>query len=144
MAQQINRSAIVPLGGYASGFDFTLGETFSTTMINGNSMLTLGMQQMDKTLTTTISEIGAGKKIDCTVFPNPTSGKFSLKINSTSYENLIVKLYDAFGKLVLTETRTIGQGSFETVIDPGVMPSGIYLISLSTANSLCTLKLLVN
>lgn len=70
------------------------------------------------------------------VFPNPSEGQFSLRFENAVSAN--IKVYDAVGKLVLTETVS---GNPADVYVPS---SGVYLLRVETNGELFTEKLIRN
>jgi hypothetical protein len=63
-----------------------------------------------------------------TVYPNPNDGRFSIRINSSLYNYLGMKVYTANGQLVTT--RLFGGLVFGRIIpvDLSQLPSGIYML----------------
>lgn len=60
------------------------------------------------------------------VYPNPNNGRFSIRLNTTLYSRIGVKVFAADGKLVKAQTFTgVGYGSVMPV-DISQMPSGTY------------------
>jgi len=62
------------------------------------------------------------------VFPNPSSGQFNLKMNSTLYSDLIIKVYTTSGNLVRTEA--LSGLTFGRVVPFNFshLPGGTYMI----------------
>ena len=58
------------------------------------------------------------------IYPNPTTGKFSIETNNTKTQT--VQVFDAMGKLVLTQLLT-GTGN----IDASRLSDGVYIISVT-------------
>jgi len=64
------------------------------------------------------------------LFPNPANTKLTLPLKGQ------VKFYDAFGKLVLSET-------FENTIDVSLLPNGLYFIEIQTDSFKSSQKLII-
>ncbi len=143
-SQQIVRTAMVCSGGYSNLLDYTIGETFTTTMINGDYMLTLGMQQMDHLLIGTINEEISHDALSAIVYPNPTSGEFILKINSKKKSATTIKMYNSLGKQVFVKNTIVDMGTSEITINPGMLSSGIYFLSIISGNKYSQLRMQVN
>jgi hypothetical protein len=71
------------------------------------------------------------------VFPNPTTGLIT--INSLS-SNLLIKVYDAKGSLLLTESTS----SISTEIDLNEFENGIYFMHISTNDTTFVQKIMLN
>lgn len=79
------------------------------------------------------SEINAGIKEQSqneviTIYPNPTSGVFSIKSNYSEKQTL--QIFDMSGRMVLKQTIF---GITETAIDASDLTQGVYIISLASA-----------
>lgn len=70
------------------------------------------------------------------VFPNPSEGSFSLRLPSN--RSAAVQIFDAVGKLVLSETVQ------SQVVDIDLPTSGAYLLRVQTTNGIFTEKLIRN
>ncbi|MBL7886475.1 MAG: T9SS-dependent M36 family metallopeptidase [Flavobacterium sp.] len=76
-----------------------------------------------------------------TVFPNPTSNDFTIKVNNYS-GFLEIQLYDLNGRLIMK--NTIDSFSTEEQISAKNLSSGVYLLKLNGENISSTKKLIVN
>lgn len=76
-----------------------------------------------------------------TVFPNPTSNDFTIKINNFS-GSLEIQLYDLNGRLILK--KSIDSFSEEEQISVKDLSSGVYLLKLNGEKISATKKLIVN
>lgn len=66
-----------------------------------------------------------------TVFPNPNTGTFKIRLNSDLYSHLNVRIYNAMGQIVKTQVNTgLTYGSLVS-IDLGTLPGGAYHLFLS-------------
>lgn len=133
--QSIERSVIGSLGGYSSSgnvsLSFTVGETVVSTVSSGSVILTQGFQQ-PTTASTGVKQVSHFGNL--TVFPNPSSGLFQIKLeNSLGNNNDLLKaeVYDGAGKLVLSNQIQINQQNGS--IDLSHLPSGIYHLGLSNS-----------
>lgn len=66
------------------------------------------------------------------VYPNPTSGVFELKINSDKYRNAEIKVTDATGRVVYSQ-QAANTFSGTLSIDLTAFPKGLYLVQLRNA-----------
>lgn len=60
-----------------------------------------------------------------TLFPNPTAGRFTVRMGSA--ENCSVEVYNSFGMMIIRETIVAG----ETVIDLSESANGIYIVVIA-------------
>ncbi len=66
-----------------------------------------------------------------TVFPNPSSGQFKIRLNSDLYSKLNIRIYNAMGQQVLTQVNSgLTYGSLVDV-NMGTLPGGTYHLFLS-------------
>jgi hypothetical protein len=80
----------------------------------------------------TLSAITAANSFDVTVYPNPYTGQFHLKVLSSSTENINVKIYDITGKL-LEEGREMPYGT-DVILGSGYA-SGVYLVETNQGDN---------
>lgn len=67
------------------------------------------------------------------VYPNPTSGKFQLRVQQSTARTARVVLRDATGRVVLEQTKPLkGQ---EVSMDASALRAGLYLVQIETAES---------
>jgi hypothetical protein len=122
-AQGMERSVIASTGenlsrlGYS--LDFTVGEPVSGTLINGEE-LTQGFQQEWLVVTAVVDP--KSDLLEVSVYPNPTIGKVSIE----TAEQLEVRLFDALGNALQTET--LGPGKNE--MNMSQFPVGFYILVL--------------
>jgi hypothetical protein len=76
---------------------FTITYTYSDL----NTCPATASQTVDVSTCTGIKEASNGNSF--VIFPNPTSGNFYIDFKSNTIDNASVEVYDAIGKLVLTE-----------------------------------------
>ncbi|WP_167852062.1 phospholipase D-like domain-containing protein [Hymenobacter elongatus] len=68
------------------------------------------------------------------VYPNPTSGKFKLRIEASKARTAAITLRDATGRVVLSQTQPIGAGE-EVSVDASSLKSGLYMVQIVTPES---------
>ncbi|UOQ77540.1 phospholipase D-like domain-containing protein [Hymenobacter sp. 5516J-16] len=67
------------------------------------------------------------------VYPNPTSGKFQLRVQASAARTARVVLRDATGRVVLDQIKPLnGQ---EVSVDASALRAGLYLVQIETAES---------
>lgn len=66
------------------------------------------------------------------VYPNPTQGVFTIKFTSSTATNIILEIYDANSKIVLTEIWKNSDGTIEKPVNLENLAPGTYYIVLKT------------
>ena len=72
------------------------------------------------------------------IFPNPTSGNFTIDFKTNSIENTSFEIYDAIGKLILKETVTKNISN----ISLGQFAKGIYSVRIKNNNSYTVIRVI--
>lgn len=112
------QEALPATGGNASGsggsVSYSIGLVFYTANTDGNGSVAQGVQQpYEVTVATGFNDI-KWMKLECSVYPNPTTNYLTLKIDASakvSIQSLSYQLYDMnaklirFGKLESSETQ---------------------------------------
>ena len=78
------------------------------------------------------------------VYPNPTSGVFTLNINDEAATEFVVNIYNVTGALVSSTTFALNGGVLNETIDLSSYVNGIYMIRISTGNNVITKKIIKN
>lgn len=73
------------------------------------------------------------------IFPNPNSGVFTIKLKYDNFENSTLEIFDILGKKLFTQTLTNEQ----TIINTNNIAKGIYIIKLNIDNQTITSKIIV-
>ncbi len=110
---------------------YTIGEaiTPTATTLSGTLEVTMGFQQPIQAL----DVVGLPEVIDVgyEVFPNPTSGLISLKLNSERPVTLLVELLDARGRSTAVPTQRLGfVGTNESTLNLSTLADGLYLLQI--------------
>lgn len=69
------------------------------------------------------------------VRPNPTYDEVELTVNAQQETDLVISVYDALGKQMLTDTRQISSGIANINMDVRNLGTGIYYIEAKAANT---------
>ncbi|HLF64251.1 MAG TPA: T9SS type A sorting domain-containing protein [Saprospiraceae bacterium] len=133
-AQELNPFVVSSSGGFysnASGMlSFTIGEmTAVETYTSSAAILTQGFQQTFD-FGTYITE-HPNPHFAFGIYPNPSDGYFSLLTDSEANENVVVRISDVLGRVIL---RTEFDQQSNVHIQPFNLSDktpGVYLISLS-------------
>lgn len=64
------------------------------------------------------------------LFPNPTSGIFTINLSAKEFSNADLKVMDAMGKEVFNQTVNVN-GTYSTRVDLSSQPQGVYFVVVS-------------
>ena len=108
----------------------TIGELAAvTTLTGGVNILTQGFQQ-PWDFNTSIPEItDNGLAFD--VYPNPSSGIFTLALNTEKDSKVTVKIYDVLGKTIYFESISHSSGYASHEINLKSMAEGVYFLEMT-------------
>lgn len=73
------------------------------------------------------------------IFPNPTTGKFTIKLNHTTPKNINIKVFDTLGKSVY-QTSLIQKNN---TIDLSFLATGVYNLILENGQNSTTKKIVI-
>ena len=123
------QSGFVNAGGDMSNtfgsVNYSIGQLFTTEIINASGAMCEGVQQVNKNRVATIKEI---ESPDFSFFPNPTNGKITLKNTSSLTENnFYILVTDILGKKLHSQKMNQNETSLN-LNELGA--NGIYLISV--------------
>jgi minor extracellular serine protease Vpr len=82
----------------------------------------------------------SGNKLDCVLFPNPSSGKFTLDYTTKQAETVNVEVLNITGAQVLSTQWKVNSGTNLKDIDLGDMPKGNYLVKVSAKDGAVVIK----
>lgn len=97
-------------------------------------------QPFDVILTSVDEDIVAGRSTDFRVFPNPTSGVFTIEGGEVSAGNVTIELYNVVGDRVLSLNEISVGGRFTSSVSMGELASGMYNVVVSTGTNRWTLR----
>jgi hypothetical protein len=112
----------------------TIGELAAvTTLTGGSNILTQGFQQ-PWDFTTAIPEVH-NNGLAFFVFPNPSSGNFTLALNTNSDYKISMLIYDVLGKTVYKRNVSHLSGYASYDINLEKMAEGVYLLKVRTEDT---------
>ena len=77
------------------------------------------------------------------LFPNPTSGRFTLSVEDVKATSAAIQVFDLNGKLMYSQPEAIlSSGNYE--MDLSGAASGVYMVRIMIADNLVTKRLVVN
>jgi len=146
-AQTLSPCVVSSAGGYytsaSASLSFTVAEmTMVQTFTSTGNILTQGFQQPeDLSVGIPQSEISLN---DYLIYPNPTSGTFTLEFNSASENPVTIKLFNLVGQEILTNNFSASSGINKISLDISNLSQGIYMLEINTgtdnANTTPTIK----
>lgn len=76
------------------------------------------------------------------IYPNPNNGEFSIQVNSSSSNNILVEVYDLRGRLILNKSYN-NSGNLNEKLNLGNVQSGIYLVNVNDGSRKSTKKIVI-
>ena len=86
-----------------------------------------------------VNEFTAG---EFSIFPNPNKGEFTIKLNSSSNQDINVDIFDIRGRKIFNEAYT-NNSDFNQIVRLNSIQSGIYLVKVSDGNKEITKKIVI-
>jgi len=78
------------------------------------------------------------EKMNLIVYPNPSTGKFILKLESANQESRQLNLVDMLGKTVYSQSI----GAVDNyALDLSILPAGMYILNVSGASGTANVKI---
>ena len=71
---------------------------------------------------------------EITVYPNPTTGKFTTEIYSIADQSSILRFVKPNGQLLKTNTIFLNQGLNKVSLDVSDLTNGVFLLSIEMEN----------
>ena len=146
-AQQIHAS-VNAAGGNASGsggsVSYSVGQVFYTTASGTSASVSEGIQQPFEISIFTGLKDNAAIDLVYAVYPNPTSGKLTLKLNVSSIsdiKSMSFQLFDVNGKLIRSDLLKDKETGIEM---SDLTPSSYYLRIIANKKIIKTFKIIKN
>ncbi len=86
---------------------------------------------------------GIDNNLSFSLYPNPTDGKFILKVEGTISEKYSLEIVNMQSQLLLEKEIDISSTKYSESIDLSTWPKGIYLVRLKSKNYFSTRKLII-
>jgi hypothetical protein len=149
-----NGSIDVTVAGGTTGYSFSWtgpnGFTASTQSISGivGGTYTLTVTDANGCTATQTFDVVTGIEellsgLALAVFPNPTSGAFTLALDGLTGEVLAWELRDLAGRLVDAEVLGARTGEVRIAFDVAEAASGVYLLNVQSGSTRSTVRVLV-
>lgn len=141
---------ITPGAGTITGADLTGTVTWNSTYkgsaavtVQGKNTCGTGVSSVEKMVTVTstlgVSEL-SGTEIE--IFPNPTTGKFTLSLRGNN--NLVnISVFNALGAVVFTENNIRIADKVKKTLDLSGMPGGVYSIKVEGDSGIIIRKVVI-
>jgi hypothetical protein len=113
--------------------------TYTVTDINGCSNATSQTIQVNNCIG--ITEVTMLEGV--TVYPNPTSGSFTIAIANANFNEITVNITDIQGKVVFSETDNNVSADYNKQINLESLAKGIYYIKMTTGTDMKISKLII-
>lgn len=80
--------------------------------------------------------------VSLNVFPSPTTGLFTVELNSAIAQGARLDVKNSLGQVIMSDVTSSASG-YKKVIDLSDQPKGVYLVSISANNGVVTEKIIV-
>jgi len=101
--------------------------------VNSNFILTHGFQQPEEFFVSVPEK--TAQKDKAIIYPNPTSGKFSIKYSAVKSCETVFQLYNLVGQIVYTKSISQIKGQNNIQLDISKFSKGMYFLELKEANT---------
>jgi hypothetical protein len=125
--------------GTGGSVSYSVGQIVYTTNNGTNGIVSQGVQQPYEISIVTSVKVTRGESFECVVFPNPTTAKVKLVVNSNHYGNLRFQLYDFNGFRL--QDKKIENAETEILMD-NYLPSTYLLEVINGNNQIITFKII--
>jgi len=128
-AQSLTPIVVASSGGYftsgSGSISSTIAEmTMVQTFESAGIFITQGFQQPAESYMSVEEEIAG----HFGVYPNPTSGKFTVTVDAAENGYVEIKLYSLHGKVVLAQRISAAAGNHQFVVDISGLDAGVYML----------------
>ena len=87
-----------------------------------------------------IDELGLHEMVD--VYPNPSTGEFTVVLAGMQNEDILIEVCDLNGKVITREQRTHASGDVTVAMKVNAEP-GVYMVNISTGNKKTSERLVI-
>jgi hypothetical protein len=137
----LGQQAVVPAGGEASGeggtVSWSVGQVACHEWTSSMGQTTEGVQQPYEILLNDVPELENDSI--CLVYPNPTTGKVTVRFYDNSHKDGSYCLYDPEGVLL---RKSVNDGNEFSISFDNLQPSVYYLVILENSRPVKTCKII--
>jgi len=117
--------------------------TEARIMVEANGNIFLAVNSTNFTIQESTASLNNESLEGFRLFPNPSSGNFTLQFNAVSSDLVELKVYDLSGRSVYAKKYTHVSDVFQEEVSLGNIAKGIYLLRVVNGGKLTTRKLVV-
>lgn len=77
------------------------------------------------------------------LFPNPTTGTFSLEVRNAEAKNAVMTVSNIQGQVVYTENLNFASGSLTKNVNLGNIANGLYIVNIASEGKVSNHKLMI-
>jgi subtilisin family serine protease len=96
------------------------------------------------TLINTIGIASKDGRISLNLYPNPSTGLFTMKVGSPYAIEIDLNIVNLLGQVVYTQNNISVKGQLSFSIDPGNLDVGIYMVSIISPHGIANKKLIIS
>jgi len=78
------------------------------------------------------------------VFPNPAKDRINVSFHAVSAQHILLEIVSADGRVVLTQTQRVGEGSQLLDLNVAHLATGMYFVRISAEQELAVEKILID
>ena len=78
------------------------------------------------------------------LYPNPTTGVFTLELGLAEDEKTEIKVMNAIGQIIMLQNHNFISGNNKTVLDLSGINKGVYFVEVKTATKVMVQRLILN
>lgn len=95
--------------------------------------------------TTTVTPLSVDEFSDgeFSIFPNPNKGEFTIKLNSSSNQDIQVNIFDIRGRQIFNQSY-FNKSDFNEVVELNSVQSGVYLVQVNDGEKETTKRIIIN
>lgn len=90
------------------------------------------------------NSVGISEKnnINVNLFPNPSTGIFTLNLNSDFNKNINIKIYNSLGLVIFEQSNIVLKGKYSKTMNLDELPNGVYFLNVYN-NNVNTIKKII-
>ena len=71
-----------------------------------------------------------GTSFDCSVYPNPNNGKFTVLVSNDKASDVQITCHNVIGEIVYTGDFQMNNGQLKTELDLTTVAKGVYIVNV--------------